>query len=90
MWFTKLTLLKFGLELVLSQSLENKSQMIFMLNFSGTEHKYIIKIHKHKVINVLPIKLFINLLKVDGALYSPSGNTVYSNTPYRVTNAIYS
>ena len=53
-WFTKLTLLKFGLELVLSQLLENKPQMIFMLMFSGTEHKYIIQVHKHKVINVLP------------------------------------
>ena len=54
MWFTKLTLLKFGLELMLPKSLENKSQMIFMLMFSGAEHKYIIQVHKHKVINVLP------------------------------------
>ena len=54
MWFTKLTLLKFGLQLMLPQSLENKPQMIFMLMFSGTEHKYIIQVHKHKVINVLP------------------------------------
>ena len=53
-WFTKLTLLKFGLKLMLPQSLENKPQMIFMLMFSGTEHKYIIQVHKHKVINVLP------------------------------------
>ena len=52
-WFTKLTLLKFGLELMLPQPLENKSQMIFMLIFSGTEHKYIIQVHKHKIINVL-------------------------------------
>ena len=53
-WFNKLTLLKFGLELVLSQSLENKPQIVFMLMFSGTEYKYIIQIHKHKVINLLP------------------------------------
>ena len=53
-WFTKLTLLKFGLQFVLSKLLENKSQMIFMPMFSGTEHKYIIKVHKRKVINVLP------------------------------------
>ena len=53
-WFTKLTLLKFGLELMLPKSLENKSQMIFMLLFSGTEHKYIIQVHKHKVINIHP------------------------------------
>ena len=52
-WFTKLTLLKFGLKLMLSQLLENKPQMIFMLMFSGTKHKYIIQVHKHKVINVL-------------------------------------
>ena len=53
-WLTKLTLLKFGLQLMLPQSLENKPQMIFMLMFSGTEHKYIIQVHKHKVINILP------------------------------------
>ena len=53
-WFTKLTLLKFGLELMLPKLLENKSQMIFMLLFSGTEHKYIIQVYKHKVINILP------------------------------------
>ena len=53
-WFTKLILLKFGLELMLPKSLDNKSQMIFMLPFSGAEHKYIIQVHKHKVINVLP------------------------------------
>ena len=52
-WFTKLTLLKFALQLMLSQLLENKPQMIFMLTFSGTKHKYIIQVHKHKVINVL-------------------------------------
>ena len=52
-WFTKLTFLKFGLKLMLSQSLKNKPQMIFMLMFSGTKHKYIIQVHKHKVINVL-------------------------------------
>ena len=28
--------------------------MIFMLMFSGTEHKYIIQVNKYKVINVLP------------------------------------
>ena len=54
MWLTKLTLLRFGLQLVLPQSLENKPQMIFMLIFSGTEHKYIIQVDQHKVINVLP------------------------------------
>ena len=53
MWFTKLTFLKFGLQLMLPQSLENKPQMISMLIFSGTEHKYIIQVHKEKVINVL-------------------------------------
>ena len=53
-WFTKLTLLKSGLQLMLLQSLENKPQMIFMLMFSGTEYKYIIQVYKHKVINVLP------------------------------------
>ena len=53
-WFTKLTLFKFGLQLMLSYSLENKPQMIFMLMFSGTEHNYIIKVYKYKVINVLP------------------------------------
>ena len=44
----------FGLELELSQSLENKPQMFFMLMFSETEHKYIIQLYKHKVINILP------------------------------------
>ena len=53
-WFTKLTFLKFGLQLMLLQSLENKAQMIFMLMLSGTEHKYIIQAHKDKVINILP------------------------------------
>ena len=53
-WFTKLTLLNFGLKLMLPQSLENKPQMIFMLMFSGTEQKYIIQVHEHKVINLLP------------------------------------
>ena len=53
-WFTKLTLLKFSLELLLSQLLENKPQMSFMLMYSGTEHKYIIQVDKHKIINVLP------------------------------------
>ena len=52
-WFIKFTLLKFGLELVLPQSLENKPQMILMLIFSGTEHKYIIQVYIYKVINVL-------------------------------------
>ena len=54
MWFTKLTPLKFGFKLMLPYSLENKSQMIFMLMFSGTENKYIIQVHKHKIINILP------------------------------------
>ena len=53
MWFTKTTLLKFGLKHILPQSLENKPQLIFLLMFSGTKHKYIIQLHKHKVINVL-------------------------------------
>ena len=53
-WFNKLTLFKFGLKLMLPQLLEKKSQMIFMPIFSRAEHKYIIQIHKHKVINVLP------------------------------------
>ena len=53
-WFTKLTLLKFSLELMLPQSLENKPHMFFMLMFNRTEHKYIIQVHKYKVINVLP------------------------------------
>ena len=42
-WFTKFTLLKFGLKLMLPQLLENKPHMIFVLLFSGTEHKYIIQ-----------------------------------------------
>ena len=45
MWFTKLILLKFYLELVLPQSLENKSYMIFMLMSSSAEHKYIIQVY---------------------------------------------
>ena len=53
-WFTKLTLFKFGLELMLPKSLENKSQMTFMLLFSATEHKHIIQVDKYKFINVLP------------------------------------
>ena len=53
-WFTKLTHLKFGLQLMLHKSLENKSHMIFMPMFSGAEHKYIIQVHKDKFINVLP------------------------------------
>ena len=56
MWFTKLTFLKFGLQFMLPQSLENKPQMIFMLILSGTEYKYIIQVDQHKVINVLPHK----------------------------------
>ena len=90
MCFTKLTLLKFGLELMLPKLLENKSQMILLLMFSGAEHKYMIQVHKHKVINVLPITLFISLWKVDGALHSPNGSTVYSNNPYRVIKAVFS
>ena len=53
-WFSKLTLLKFSLELVLSQLLENKLQMMLILIFSGTEHKYIIQVHKYKIVNILP------------------------------------
>ena len=44
------------MQLMLPQSLENKPQMIFMLIFSGTEHKYIIQVNKNKVINVFPHK----------------------------------
>ena len=39
---------------MLPQLLENKSQMIFMLMFCGPEHKYIIQVHKQKVVNILP------------------------------------
>ena len=39
---------------MLPQSLENKPQMIFMLMFGGTEHKYIIQVDQYKVINVFP------------------------------------
>ena len=53
-WFTKLAFLKFGLQLMLHQLLENRPQMIFMLMFSGTEHKYIIQEDQHKVIKVIP------------------------------------
>ena len=53
-WFTTLTLVNLGLQLILPQSLENKPHMIFMLIFSGTEHKYIIQVNKHKFINILP------------------------------------
>ena len=52
-WFTKLKLLKFGLKLMLPKTLENKSQMIFMLLFNGAEYKYIIQVHKYKLINIL-------------------------------------
>ena len=52
-WFTKLTFLKFGFKLILSQLLENKPQIIFMLMFNSTKHKYIIQVHKHKFTNVL-------------------------------------
>ena len=53
-WFTKLTFLKFGLQLMLPQSLENKPQMIFMIMYSRSEYKCIIQVDQHKVINVLP------------------------------------
>ena len=53
-WFTKLTLLKFGLQLILPQLLEYKPQMIFRFMFSGTEHKYVIQVDQYKVINLLP------------------------------------
>ena len=39
---------------MLPKPLGNKSQMIFMLLVSETEHKYIIQVHKYKVINVFP------------------------------------
>ena len=48
---------------MLPQWLEIKSQMIFMLMFSGTEHKYIIQVDQHKVINVLPYKTIHQPLK---------------------------
>ena len=41
-WFGKLTLLEFGLELMLPQFLDNKPQMMYMLMFSSAEHKYVI------------------------------------------------
>ena len=62
-WFTKLTLLKFSLELILPQSLENKFQIIFKLLFSGAEHKYIIQVDQYKVINVLPHNIIHQPLK---------------------------
>ena len=62
-WFTKLTLLKFGLQLMLPKSLENKPPMIFMFMFSGTKHKYIIQVHKDKVINLLPYNTIHQPLK---------------------------
>ena len=34
-----------------------------MLMFSGTEHKYIIHVHKYKVINVLPYNTIHQSLK---------------------------
>ena len=63
MWFTKLTLLKFGLQLMLPQLLENKPQMIFMLMFNATEHKYTIKVDQYKVINILPHNIIHQPLK---------------------------
>ena len=39
---------------MLPKLLENKPQVIFMLMFSGTEHKYIIQVDQHKLINLLP------------------------------------
>ena len=62
MWFTKLALVKFGLQFMLPQSLENRPQMIFMLMFSRTEHKYIIQVHKYKAINVLPCKGIVSMM----------------------------
>ena len=61
-----------------------------MLLFCGTEHKYIIQVHKYKIINILPHNTIHQPLKLDGALQSPSGSTVYSNRPYLVTNAVFS
>ena len=46
---------------MLPKLLENKSQIIFMLMFSGAEHKYIIQVDQYKVINVLPHNIFFNL-----------------------------
>ena len=65
-WFTKLTLLKFGLQFMLPQLLENKSRMIFMLMFSGTEHKYIIQVDQHKIINLLPHRTIHHSKKLMG------------------------
>ena len=62
-WFTTITLLKFGLQLILPQSLESKPQMIFILMFSGTEYKYIIQVDQHKVINLLPHNIIHQPLK---------------------------
>ena len=60
-WFTKLTLLKFGLQFKLAQLQKNKPQMIFVLMFSRTEEKYIIQVDQHIVINVLPHSTIHNL-----------------------------
>ena len=62
-WFIKLKLLEFGLQLMLPQSLENKPQVIFMLMFSVTEHKYIIQVYQYKVINLLPHNIIHQPLK---------------------------
>ena len=39
---------------MLPKLLENKPHIIFMLMFTVAEHKYVIQVHKHQVINVLP------------------------------------
>ena len=67
---------------MLPKLLENKSQMIFMLMFSGDEHKYIIQVHKYKVINVLPHNTVHQPSKrLMGHYTVLSGSTVYSNNP---------
>ena len=48
---------------MLPQLLENKPQMIFMLRFNGTEHKYIIQVNQYKVINMIPHNTIYQPLK---------------------------
>ena len=48
---------------MLPKSLEQKSQMIFMLMFSGIEHKHIIQAEQYKCINILPYKTILQPLK---------------------------
>ena len=63
--------------------------MLFMLMFSGAEHKYIIQVYQHKVIYVLSHDTIHHPLKFDGELDNPSGSIVYLNKPYLVTNAVF-